>query len=159
MMLPTSRQWEGWFGNMPLPLRNCKLNTCNQLFLPKRKNQEFHTAKCREMWYSLNYFKREIFTRTCPVCGDEFTTTRPKQRIYCPDKDCLKIAQQMMLFGMPLNGEIVEGGTCQLCGKERKILGVHHNNGTRLNVCISCNVIVKGIDAGLDKKYSELLTR
>lgn len=144
---------------MTIPLAHCKLKACNQLFQPKRKNQEFHTDKCRETWYEENYpaFKKEVVTKTCPTCGTQFDTTCPGKQDYCTP-DCRETATLLRRFGMEITGHITSG-TCDLCGQQRKILGVHGTNGTGLKVCMMCNAIAKGVDSGLADKYREMTTR
>jgi hypothetical protein len=48
-----------------LPERNCAYEGCRQAFIPKRKEQRFHSAKCRRAHYNSLHGPDAV----CPHCG------------------------------------------------------------------------------------------
>lgn len=140
-----------------MELRNCKYKPCSQLFEPKRKNQLFHTAKCRKAWYEENYFVKEDTVKVCPVCGREFHTSCPSKQTYCKENDneCKKTARMCTAFGIePAIGGVADGA-CELCGQPRKVAAYRHD-GVVTSLCLPCTAVARGVDSGLVEKYKGL---
>jgi len=118
-----------------------KCRGCGIPFYPTRKNQVYHSDKCREDHYKKIYYGQQEYQRTCPACGKEFSTT-DSQQIYC-EPECRKAAHT---------------GECAICGKGGRMYG-HRLNGcdeSRINVCVKCLYMCKRIDAGYDRIYMDM---
>ena len=65
----------------PSSLRNCV--GCKRAFVPKTKNQKYHSDACRVEYYKVHYFAKTVVQKACPNCGTLFSTSMPKKQVYC----------------------------------------------------------------------------
>lgn len=59
---------------------------CGKRFLPKRTNQIYCSAKCRQHYWNTHLDrvnKKAFYTKTCKHCGKEFTVYGDDSRKYC----------------------------------------------------------------------------
>lgn len=66
---------------------------CNCCFFPVRSDQQFCSKRCRIKYYrEMGYYLADTVTKTCPVCGKHFETSRSRQ-IYC-SAECRTISRR-----------------------------------------------------------------
>ena len=130
-------------------MATCK--ECKRGFTQVKRTQVFCSAKCRKAWYDREYFTKVSSMMECPVCKTQFETSKTGQQIYCSD-DCRKLAQERIKFGLGVGTPLAEAGTCEICGKDYKVRGLHHH----VNMCLGCYTMATRVDKGYIAKYLEL---
>ena len=123
----------------------------NLAFTAKKRSQVFCSEKCRKAWYNSNYFNRIPTMMECPVCKSAFETTKVGQQIYCSE-NCRKLAQERIKFGLGVSTPMAGPGTCEICGKDYKVRGLHHH----VNMCLGCYTMATRVDQGLVANYLKL---
>lgn len=132
--------------------RDCK--SCGVSFTPKTSRQKYHDDKCRVAYYKEHFGSKEV-QKTCPNCGNEFSTTMPKKQTYCCP-DCREEARNKRIDGKlaQLDAETLthlgerystlerDSFKCVHCGrgaKEDAVLGVADDGkGGLKTICDEC---------------------
>ena len=133
---------------------NCK--GCGVSFAPVTKRQKYHNEDCREDYYKEHYFPQVHVDKTCPNCGDVFSSTMPKKQTYCT-LECREDAREKRLDALKA-GKDTEKIThlrerigafeqdefkCTVCGrgpKDGAVLDVVDEGAKLKTVCIECKI-------------------
>lgn len=105
------------------------------------------------MYYKEHYYGVTEVSKTCPNCGEMFSTTMPKKQAYC-SPECRADAQRKRAEGKLAQADAEtltfyserfstlekDGFKCTYCGrgpKEGAVLGVVEDSGLR-TICEEC---------------------
>lgn len=129
---------------------------CGRGFVPKRRSQRYCNDECREAYYKVHYFAQTTAEKTCPNCGNTFTTTKPKKQVYC-SPDCREDARKKRIeaAGASMSAERVtylgeriaaferDEFKCTVCGrgpKDGAVLDVVEEGSELVTVCTDCKI-------------------